>query len=153
MRRQAASIECGQRSVFLAGRNCPGRIASLLNAAAKKVDICVFTITDDRISSAILAAQRRQVAIRLITDDEKIADPGSDIQRLQEAGIPVRVDRSIYHMHHKFAIFDDKRLLTGSYNWTRGAAENNMENFLVTTEGKLVARYAGVFEGIWNKLG
>ena len=26
------------------------------------------------------------------------------------------------HMHHKFAIFDGERLINGSYNWTRGAA-------------------------------
>jgi phosphatidylserine/phosphatidylglycerophosphate/cardiolipin synthase-like enzyme len=148
--RTAAGVE--SEAYFSPGDNCPQRIVSLLDAAVKSVDICVFTITDDRISSAILAAQRRGIPVLIITDDEKIADPGSDIQRLQQAGIPVRVDRSMYHMHHKFALFDNAKLLTGSYNWTRGAAENNMENFLVTNERKLVARYATVFDGIWNKL-
>ncbi len=40
------------------------------------------------------------------------------------------------HMHHKFALFDGGRLLTGSYNWTRGAAETNYENVIDTTDPK-----------------
>jgi len=138
---------------FSPGDNCPARIVALLDAALRKIDICVFTITDDRITSAILRAQRRGIDVRIITDAEKVVDLGSDIPQLQDAGIAVRVDRSEHHMHHKFAIFDDARLLTGSYNWTRGAAEHNMENFLVTDDAKLIARYASVFEGIWKTLG
>jgi phosphatidylserine/phosphatidylglycerophosphate/cardiolipin synthase-like enzyme len=89
---------------FSPGDNCPGRIAAMLNGAKSKIDICVFTITDDRITSAILAAHARKLSVRIITDDEKMGDMGSDIDRLQAAGIPVRIDRSQYHMHHKFAI-------------------------------------------------
>lgn len=137
---------------FSPGDNCPGRIASLLSDATRKVDICVFTITDDRITSAILAAHKRQVAVRIISDNEKMDDPGSDILRLQGAGIPVRVDRTEFHMHHKFAIFDDAKLLTGSYNWTRGAADYNMENFLVIDHPRLVQRYGSVYEGLWKRL-
>ena len=49
---------------------------------------------------------------------------------LEQQGLPIRVDRSDYHMHHKYAVFDGKLLLTGSYNWTRSAARNNEENFV-----------------------
>ena len=41
---------------------------------------------------------------------------------LAELGVAVRIDRSEHHMHHKFALFDDAILATGSYNWTRSAA-------------------------------
>lgn len=153
-RRDEPPASCNiAEACFSPGDNCPGRIAALLDEAARKIDICVFTITDDRITSAILRALRRKVAIRIVTDDDKIVDPGSDIVRLMDAGIPVSVDRSEFHMHHKFAIFDDKKLLTGSYNWTRGAAEYNMENFVVTDDPRLITRFGTVFEGLWNKLG
>jgi hypothetical protein len=39
------------------------------------------------------------------------------------AGIPVEVDRIEAHMHHRFAIFDGARLISGSYNWTGSACD------------------------------
>lgn len=138
---------------FSPGDNCPRRIGGLLAAARHSVDICVFTITDDRITDAILAAHERGVAVRIITDDDKAADLGSDATRLARAGIEVRLDRSQYHMHHKFALFDRSQLLTGSYNWTRGAAENNEENFIITGDLRLIEPFADLFDRLWNQFG
>ncbi|MBL8808683.1 MAG: endonuclease [Planctomycetaceae bacterium] len=133
--------------------NCPAVICEQLAEAKRTVDICVFTITDDRISSAILRTFERGVKIRIITDNDKAADEGSDTDRLAAAGIPVRVDRTAYHMHHKFAIFDQKSLLNGSYNWTRGAAENNEENFVILDLPPLVSRFQQQFDHLWSSLG
>lgn len=131
--------------------DCPQRIRSLLAQAKRTVDICVFTITDDQLTSAVLDAHRRGVRIRIITDDDKSADLGSDAERFLQVGIELRIDRSPYHMHHKFAVFDDAVLLNGSYNWTRGAAANNEENFIVTSNSRLVALFSKTFEGLWKQ--
>lgn len=131
--------------------DCPRRIASLLNQAKQRVEICVFTVTDDRISEAISDAHKRGVQIRIITDDDKSEDLGSDVRRLRDQGIDVRMDRSAFHMHHKFAIFDGGKLLNGSYNWTRGAAEKNEENFVITGDPRLVHSFSKVFEKLWDK--
>ena len=100
---QPARAECH----FTPGNDCPTRIGGLFSAARKSADVCVFTITDDRISNAIIEAHQRGIEIRILTDNEKAFDPGSDITRLERAGLQVRVDRTPYHMHHKFAIIDD----------------------------------------------
>jgi len=137
---------------FSPGETCVRRVVSLFDQARQQVEICVFTITDDRLASAILAAHQRGVAVRIVTDNEKMFDPGSDIQRLQVAGIPLRVDMTEYHMHHKFAIFDRRLLLTGSYNWTRGAADNNEENFVITGDRRFLQPFGEVFESLWRQL-
>ncbi len=137
---------------FSPGDRCAEKIAGLLHATRSRVDICVFTITDDRISDAILDAHQRKIAIRIITDNDKAEDPGSDIVLLRRRGVPIRVDQTEYHMHHKFAIFDGTRTLTGSYNWTRSAARYNEENFLVTSDPQLVRAYSAAFEQLWGKL-
>ena len=126
-------------------------ICELLRSAVREVDICVFTITDDQIAEAILTAHRRNVAVRILTDQEKSSDRGSDIKRFHNAGVSVRVDRSPYHMHHKFAVFDARTLLTGSYNWTRTANEFNQENFIVTDDQYLVETYSAVFDQLWDQ--
>jgi len=128
------------------------KIRGLLAAAQERVEICVFTITDDRITKEVLACHRRGVDLRVITDDDKSFDRGSDIQRLREAGVPLRVDRSEHHMHHKFALFDRRELLTGSYNWTRSAANFNQENVVVTRDPRLVSAFASMFDAFWASL-
>lgn len=133
--------------------DCAGTICGHLSRAQRSADICVFTITDDRITKAILDAHTRRVAVRVVTDDEKAGDLGSDIALLRQVGIDVRIDDSPHHMHHKFAVFDGRLLLTGSYNWTRGASRDNEENFLVTDDGRLVEAYLQEFEKLWTRYG
>lgn len=138
---------------FSPGDQCLDAILGLLHQSRRTANICVFTITDDRVAEAILDAHGRKVSVRIVTDNEKAEDLGSDIERFESAGIPVRVDRTPYHMHHKFALLDGKTLLTGSYNWTRGAARDNQENLIVTEDPRLVNPFSETFEHLWKQLG
>jgi cardiolipin hydrolase len=149
---RAPAHEAMHAAWFSPGPDCLKAIQQRLRAARAHADICVFTISDDRISAEILAAHQRQVTVRIVTDNEKELDSGSDIDRLRRSGIPVRVDRTSAHMHHKFALFDGHYLLTGSYNWTRSACELNEENVLVTSDPRLYAAYSAQFEALWSNL-
>ncbi len=145
---QAPSSE----ALFSPGEEPLRKILALFGAAARSCDVCVFTITDDRIANAILAAHARGVKVRIITDDEKSYDTGSDIERFERAGLSVKTDASPHHMHHKFALFDRRVVLTGSYNWTRSAAHHNQENLIVSTDPRLVAPFGDMFERLWGEL-
>jgi len=148
-----------ERAYFAPGDACLQHIVSRFRAAKRTVDVCVFTITDDRISNAIRDAHQRGVNVRIISDRQKATDQGSDILSFETAGIPLKLDdvhqssaaNHNGHMHHKFAIFDGTRLLNGSYNWTRGAAEMNYENLVETDDLNLVTAFAAEFERLWNK--
>ncbi|MFT5084044.1 MAG: cardiolipin hydrolase [Lentisphaeria bacterium] len=94
----------------------------------------------------------RGVSVRIISDNDKSEDMGSDITRLDGYGIPVKLDLTANHMHHKFAIADQSRLINGSFNWTRSASERNEENLVLTFEKKLLERYGFVFEDLWGRL-
>jgi mitochondrial cardiolipin hydrolase len=141
------------KAYFTPQDDVPARIASLIRSCRRSLDICVFTITDDRIARAILETHGRNVAVRIISDDDKSFDLGSDIDRLHSEGIAVRTDRSEHHMHHKFALFDSHTLLTGSYNWTRSAANKNQENLIVVDEPRLVSAFTRTFEQLWERFG
>ncbi len=140
------------RACFSPGEQCYRAIAGEFATARSSADVCVFTITDDRLTRSILEAQRRGVRLRIITDNDKSADLGSDIDQLRSAGVVVREDRSPFHMHHKFAIFDNRTLLTGSYNWTRSAADSNEENLIVTDDPQLVPQFRREFDALWEKV-
>lgn len=136
---------------FSPGDDCLRKIRELCRQARKSVDICVYTISDDRLSEEIIACHRRGIAVRVISDNEKQYDEGSDIQHLIAQGVPLRIDDSPYHMHHKFALFDANLLLNGSFNWTRSASTSNEENLLVTDHALLVASYRSEFDKLWAR--
>ncbi|GAB3822045.1 phospholipase D-like domain-containing protein [Pontibacter rugosus] len=137
---------------FSPGGDCLHAILESINNASHSLKICVFTISDDRISRAIQEAHRRGVKVKIITDNEKLYDLGSDIRSLAEAGLPIRVDITHNHMHHKFAIIDNQAILTGSYNWTRSAANYNHENVLITHDRDTVLAYRKQFDLLWEEM-
>lgn len=139
------------QAYFSPGDHCSNAIIHCLRQAREYIDICVFTISDNQISDAIIEASNRGINIRIITDNDKQHDQGSDILNLKHAGIPVRTDFTAAHMHHKFAVFDHKIVLSGSYNWTLSARDENYENIIISDSEKLCTEFSEEFEKLWEK--
>jgi phosphatidylserine/phosphatidylglycerophosphate/cardiolipin synthase-like enzyme len=95
------------------------RMKSYIDFAKKSIDLAIFSFTNDDLANAVLAAHKRGVTVRIITDDEAMKGKGADTQRMADAGIPCRTDNAEqYHMHNKFMIVDSLYIVTGSFNWT-----------------------------------
>lgn len=145
-----ASI-CEDIVCFSPGNSCRDLIIEQIKSSTTLIEICVFTISDDLITDALVEARELfDLDIRIITDDEKSYDKGSDIKYLESKGFEIRYDDVRHHMHHKFAVFDSNRVLTGSYNWTRSAASYNQENILLTSKPKVVEAYRKEFSRLWK---
>ena len=123
---------------------CDGKLSRAEKSILKAI------LTND-VNEAVISAARG-VKIRTISDNDKGFDPGSDMHRLHAAQIPVRMDTSPNHMHHKFAVFDGKIVVSGSYNWTRSAAEHNEENIVVTNNRQIVQAFGKQFEHLWPQM-
>ncbi|MCB9830895.1 MAG: endonuclease [Planctomycetes bacterium] len=139
-----------QRLYFSPRDDCPQLIRSLIRSARREIRVCVFTITDDRIADELLEAQRRGIDLRIVSDDDKAEDLGSDLDRLAGAGVPIALDRD-GHMHHKFAVFDQRSSISGSYNWTRGAAQDNHESILLSNDAGLARGFLDEFDRLWQR--
>lgn len=64
-------------------------------------------------------------------------------------GICVRFNRTPISMHHKFAVVDGRKLITGSLNWTCTGVHDSNENVIVTEVTELVRPYVRQFTGLW----
>lgn len=137
---------------FSPGEACKNAILHQLKVANSIVRICVFTISDNDIARQIIASHDQGLDVRVLTDNDKLMDMGSDIKELSSRGVPVKVDYTRNHMHHKFAVIDKETLLTGSYNWTRSAAKFNHENILLTTDKASVMAYVDEFDKLWKEM-
>ncbi|MFO1495629.1 MAG: phospholipase D-like domain-containing protein [Lysobacterales bacterium] len=147
------SVDLQTEVWFSPGPDCRRALLGQLKSCRKRLDICVYTISDDELTHEIIGAHRRRVQVRVITDDAKGYDHGSDVQRLREAGIALLTDASSAHMHHKFALFDGRWLVNGSFNWTRSATQSNDENLVVTNDPEQLRQFAAHFEQLWSRYG
>lgn len=138
---------------FSPGDTCLRRLSDLMRGCRGTLDICVFTIADDRLTDAILDCHARGIRVRVLSDNDKQYDSGSDIERLRTHGVEVRLDDSPAHMHHKFAVFDGRVLANGSFNWTRSATRDNDENLVVSDDANLVRVFGLQFEKLWQQFG
>lgn len=146
------SIQTMNKAYFSPGNDCVNAIIDTLRNAKKSVNICVFTISDDKITAEIIACHRKGISVKVLTDNEKLHDLGSDIEKLAKMGLAVRIDNTTAHMHHKFMIVDNQILVNGSYNWTRSAALSNEENIIVSDDKNLVAAFSKQFEKMWKEM-
>ncbi|XP_061088300.1 mitochondrial cardiolipin hydrolase isoform X1 [Conger conger] len=126
------------------------RLLRHLLSARASLDLCVFAFSSQELSRAVLLLQARGVTVRVVTDKDYMRITGSQIGTLRNAGICVRHEMGAVHMHHKFAVVDRRRLITGSLNWTVTAIQSNKENILVTEEPDLVLPFTKEFQQLWD---
>ncbi len=135
------------------GRECEALVIDALGNAKKSVDIAIYSFARKRIADALRRCARRRVAVRMKMDAEqaKFKYTRELIRKMKQEGIRIETITmpAGQHMHHKFAIIDRKLIITGSFNWTRQASQENWENAVTIQSRKIAKR----FRREWNKVG
>jgi phosphatidylserine/phosphatidylglycerophosphate/cardiolipin synthase-like enzyme len=133
------------------GEEIRASITGALAAATRSVDAEVFVLTDPDVIAGLAADERRGVRVRLLLD------PGQDVNRasfnlLRESGVEVRwypVPPGTL-LHAKAALFDGRRLLLGSANWSRSGLSVNHELDLLFEDASTADTFASRFEKDWS---
>ena len=150
-RREPVRYEITGGEVYFApGLECEEHIIAEINKA-NKIDIAVYSITSIPVARSIISAHKRGADIRIVADRGMAGNKHSQIDELADAGIPVRKSRKHKIEHNKFAIFDGDRIVTGSYNWTKNAANSNSENCIFLDV--FGPDYSKRFEYLWDLYG
>ena len=125
-----------------------GLIVQALQEARKEVLVQAYLLTNKRIASALIAAQRRAVKVRVLLDAGQARDvKSSKLTELVDAGIPVWLETNYNNAHNKLIIIDPADpsavVMTGSFNFTWSAQHKNAENILIVRKHPALAtRYA-----------
>ncbi|UPT74180.1 MAG: phospholipase D-like domain-containing protein [Elusimicrobiota bacterium] len=133
----------------------PGRITAELvraiDASRERVDVANFSFTSEALRDALLRAKTRGVSVRIVFDEGQYKFL-SEMHWFRENGFDVRLtkgkDGSKGVMHNKYAVFDGRLVVNGSFNWTRNAEKNNYENALFLDAPDDIAAYLTFFERI-----
>ena len=122
-----------------------------INQAEAFINIAMYIFTDREIVLPLVKAQERGVKVRLYLDKDQVDYKYSQSRFLVQKGIKTRISTNNYIMHNKFAIIDNRLLLTGSYNWTFSANKRNDENLMVIDDPEIIEIFQNQFVILWTK--
>ncbi len=138
-------------NIFEAEGNARSPIVRLIEGAQSSIDVLAFVFTDDQIARAIVARHRAGVKVRMVIETRNLDADGSDVAAFQQAGVDILLDGNPYMMHHKVIVIDNAVVVTGSYNFSSSAAEQNDENVLILHSAEIAGEYTAEFERIYTQ--
>lgn len=121
--------------------HCSSLILDAISSAKKTVRVQAYSFTARPIAEALVEARRRGVDVAVIVDKSQTSERYSVIDLLNEAGIPLYVDYCCAIAHNKVMVIDGNKVVTGSYNFTKGAEDKNAENLLVIDDAVMAKAY------------
>jgi len=128
------------------------RVVALYGRARRYIYVSVYGFTSPRAVEALVAARKRGLDVRLITDHERTLDAKqrSALHTLRLAGIPIRVNRHDGLMHLKQVVIDDDINTSGSMNHTTSGNRYNDERLDVVTDHATTVKAREKFLAMWN---
>jgi len=156
----AGALQGDQATVYFSPEDqLEKRLILMIEKEKKSICAAVYCFTHRGIAAALIEAKKRGVRVELIVDrfSVKVKAPLSSIA---EAGIPVyvwdpdRARRKKAHrplMHHKYCVFGDDVVWTGSFNWTYEASKMHEENVVIFKDPQLAQAYKNQFQNIQMK--
>ena len=146
-------------------------LAQQLGSAQRSIDMALFVFSAQQLANVLQQRVDAGVQLRLIADPGFASRPFSEVldllgvalpdhnckleqnnqpfqQPMQSVGTPrlARGDK----LHHKFAVIDNRRVITGSFNWSPSAAHTNDETLLVIHSPQLAKHFTHEMDRLWN---
>lgn len=147
-----------------------GLISKTLNQARNHIDFALFVFSDQELSNGLKSFHKKGVKLRGLIEPSfayRYYSEGLDMmgialpnncqyqpgnnpwsQPISTIGVPnlSQGDR----LHHKFAIVDDKIVITGSHNWSQAANHSNDETLLVVNNSTVNAHFQREFDRLYQ---
>ncbi len=147
-----------------------GLIGRALSASQRQVNLALFVFSDQNLGSALETQHQKGVQVRALIDPGfafryysealdmmgvVLPDTKCRIERgnktwgraIATVGVPTLPEGDL--LHHKFAVIDQQRVITGSQNWSAAANHNNDENLLVIDNATVAAHFQREFERLY----
>jgi phosphatidylserine/phosphatidylglycerophosphate/cardiolipin synthase-like enzyme len=130
-------------------------LMQLINSAHARIEIAMFTLTENDLYKAISDARGRGVEIRAIWDFTGLQNcQFSEVDELLKDGVGL-LDANPGLLHDKYAIVDDEIVITGSANWSASGLGTspsgaNDEDLVVIHSTEIATRYHQNFSELYQ---
>jgi len=138
---QAADISCTR--LVISPTNAKPRILEHINSAQQTLELQLMYLSETDVRAAVLAAQQRGVAVRMIISD----DTDESIPPLKAAGVQVKKSTT-YYLHAKLIVADGVPFV-GSENMSFTSLTRNREIGALVFEPAAAAVITSQFTADW----
>lgn len=148
-----------------------GLIGRSLAQATQQIDLALFVFSDQPLSNLLEVEHRQGVQVRALIEPSfafRDYSEGLDMlgvtltgakcraeaqnqpwkQPITSVGVPQLPSGDL--LHHKFAVIDQRTVITGSQNWSEAANRSNDENLLVIQNPMVAAHFQREFERLYG---
>lgn len=150
----APVIQPGQAQIaFTQGGQHPEKLLiDQINSAKISIDTAIYSFTLPQIKDAMIAAAKRGVKIRVITDRQEAANKyqAQALSELLKVGIPVKINTHTGLMHLKLNIFDGEIFSLGSFNESKQASTDNDEVLMIVHDKAGAQECEKQFDRMWE---
>lgn len=146
-------------------------IAQELGQARRNIDMALFVFSAQELANTLEGQVEKGIKVRLLADPGFASRPFSEVLDLLGVAMPDRncmleannkpfttplkgvgTPRLAHgdKLHHKFAVIDNKTVITGSFNWSPSAAHTNDETLLVIDSPELAKHFTREMDRMWR---
>jgi hypothetical protein len=124
--------------------NIKETLAVEISSARHSIYAAIAWLTDDYLIQQLIQKARQGVSVQVVISGsdfndmdryESLAEAGADIYLV--GGGDIRLDK---FMHNKYCVIDFKKVVTGSFNWTKNASTNE-ENVVIIQDERIAFEY------------
>jgi len=143
------------RSLIVLPDDSAKPILAAIEGASRTLRVKMFVFSDPALRKAIIAAQRRGVAVRVMLNPaRRSGEQENEAARaaLERAGIAVQDANPAFALtHEKSMVVDDVTAFVNSLNWTTRNLTETRDYAVVTTRGHDVSEIIECFEADWHR--
>ena len=146
-------------------------IDNQLKSAQKSIDLALFVFSAQQLTNTLAERTSSGVKLRLLADPGFANRSFSEVLDLHGIALPDRFCKFEADnqplakplkgigsprlargdkLHHKFAVIDNKTVITGSFNWSPAAAHTNDETLLVIHSPQLAQHFKREMDRLWK---
>jgi phosphatidylserine/phosphatidylglycerophosphate/cardiolipin synthase-like enzyme len=120
---------------------CTDAIIKEVKAAKRSVLVQAYWFTSASIAKALVEAHKRGVKVEVILDRSRTEIDNEQADSIVQNDVPTFIDDKHTTAHSKVVIIDGQVVITGSFNFTDQAEEENVENLLVIRDKAIADRF------------
>lgn len=136
--------------IFCPSSNCEKIVLDEIKKANQSIECMLYSFTLDSFSEQLILAKQKGTDVKIILENQQNSIY-SEYDVLKANNIEVILDNQSFLMHHKFCIFDNTTLITGSMNFSNNGINKNDEFFIQLIDPKISLIYKNYFENKWNE--